>query len=441
MKKIIVLLLTLVLAFFMCACEQGVKTLEKLENIELPPLPAATEDAVPTEEVPEELVVSADDADIPEEADEAATVSYEVPELGDRVIVNISEVSREEYDPQNGEQLILTFSYETPHVTIQDRNDTAQAINEYIAMLDETYYTGNDYGAGTALGFNAMLEFAQDNYAYAVGSGEDVNLEFVASRSVTVGRADDTVLSLIYDDYVYTGGQSGQTVSKGYVFDTQTGERLVLADLTKDYEAFRTFLVEYLVTDGEGSGAESTRAEYEEIVNNLLDNGSWYFTNDSLVILSSEPEAEGALQNISLLYSEVNNVIDEKWQHWTPATKGGTGRFDIARMSDIEDGTVEIIDLVAVGEEGDEFCLKADGTVYDVKISSVHYTDAFYETAQLWYASHMSNCAVQLQVPLPDGMPVIMISYFSGQKQHNILLTHNEDGGPALADDSIEAVG
>ena len=137
-------------------------------------------------------------------------------------------------------------------------------------------------------------------------------------------------------------------------------------------------------------------------------------------------------------YEELNGVIDEKW---LPESKSEPGRFTIAPMDDIEDGTVEIIDFVSANHDGETYCVTAEGAVYDVRVSTVQYANSFFETEQLWYASHMSGCAIQLQASLPDGMPNLMISYTSGGERHSVLLTHGEEGGPALVDDSLEAVG
>ena len=173
----------------------------------------------------------------------------------------------------------------------------------------------------------------------------------------------------------------------------------------------------------------------------LLREGSWYFDLDGLVIFSDEGEMGSLVSGMiefHIPYAELRDVIDEKW---IPGEKNDAGRFVVAPMDDIDDGTVEIISLVTASDSGETYCVTAEGAVYDVRISTVHYSDGFYETALLWYASHMSGCAIQLQAQLPDGMPELMISYSSGGERHSVLLTHGEEGGPALVDDTIEAVG
>ena len=68
-----------------------------------------------------------------------------------QIIIAVENTQKQAYDPQDGTQLIPTFSYETPKIEILGRADAEKAINEYVAMLDETYVTGEDYGDGQEL--------------------------------------------------------------------------------------------------------------------------------------------------------------------------------------------------------------------------------------------------------------------------------------------------
>ncbi len=441
MKKGFVLLLTMVMAFSLCACEQGLATLEKLDDVELPPLPEVTEEVTPA---PEEQAPEASEAPAAEQP-----ADYEELDLANRVCVNIGRTAYTEYDPQNGSQLILNFSYETPRVQIEGRPEAAQAINDYLAMLDETFYTGNDYGAGSSMGYNMLLELAQDNYSYAVNSGTEMSLEYSDTRSASIARVDSAVLSILYNEASYTGGAHGNYGSRGYVFDVETGARLSLEDLSGDAAALSSFLVDYMVNTVESDESYAQRidlmeltegAGYADVLSPLLRDGSWYLSGEGLVIFSDLYEissyAAGPV-SFTIPYAELDGVLDAKW---LPQDKPGEGRFVISPMDQVEDGTVEIIDLVSDGREGESFCLRCEGTVQDVKISAGQYTDVFYETSALWYASHMSGCAVQLEARLPDGLPELMISYTSGGEPHSVLLTRGEDGGPALAE-NVEAVG
>ena len=88
MKRIISAILVLMLAMGLCACD-------KIGSVELPPLPTVTPEPTPTPE--------------PTETPAAEPV-------GGRVIVSVSRTEQDAYDPQDGTQRILSFSYETPTV-------------------------------------------------------------------------------------------------------------------------------------------------------------------------------------------------------------------------------------------------------------------------------------------------------------------------------------
>ena len=72
-------------------------------------------------------------------------------------------------------------------------------------------------------------------------------LELVSSRTVSVERMDDRVLTLLYNDYSFTGGAHGFYGDTGSSFDVETGKLLSLEDLSGDYDALAAFLTDYMV--------------------------------------------------------------------------------------------------------------------------------------------------------------------------------------------------
>lgn len=438
MKKTLAIILTLTLAFSLCACAE----LESLRDIELPPLPEAGASASPELSPEPSVEVTEPPVETPAPVEE---------QLNNRVIVSSSNTAIQEYDPQNGTELILTFAYESPLVYIEGRDAASAAINDYLALLDETYYTGNDHGVGTATGFNMLLELAQDNYSYVVANSiEDLGLEFSASRSANVARADAQVLSLVYSFYEFTGGVHGNYYDRAYVFDTETGAELSLDAITSDFDALTAFLVQYMVEKAESDSYYTERIDpsisseqYSAAFGQLIREGSWYFGADGLVIFSDTdelgPYAAGIIE-FTVPYDELEGKIEEKW---LPAERSGQGEFSISLLSDVPEGSIEIIDRVTADETGTEICLSVEGTVYDVKLSRVDYTDTFFETAQPWACSYMSNCAIQVLTTLPEGMPDLMLSYKTADGEtHTFLVSESgEDGSLILVDGLIEAVG
>lgn len=445
MKRIIAIALALVLAISLCGCAE----LENLKNVELPPLPdsdaqaAQAEDVIPTEDI-----------------DTSGSLAQST--LPNHVIVSMEGFSEQYFDPQNNEQLILTFSYETPRVYIEGRDAAMNAINEYVATLDETYYTGNDYGVtseydildGGISGVNAMLEAAIDNYSYSVESGAgDLPLEFSSERTARVERIDISVLSLVYSTYTYTGGAHGNYAQAAYSFDTESGERLTLDTLSADAAGLKAFLADYLVSlyNTDEDGYYSARV-YEDLMadadNNpvaeLVREGAWHFNDEGMVFSASPyelgPYASGIIE-FTVPYDALAEYIDGKYL--PPLHETAVGALTVKAQSAVEDGSVEIIDKVTVDPESEELCLFAEGTLYDLRLSTVEYSDKFYETAQLWACSYMNDCALQLETLVPDGMPKVMISWrdADGTGHAKLVTQSGENGEYILVDDDIEAVG
>lgn len=416
MKKLFSIVLLLIMLVALCACGP----MEKLQDVELPEPPKVEATGEPAAVEQEE----------PEQSEEEPSVLYEEPLA--RVIVNVSKTSEEHFDPAEGKQLILDFSYETPFVDISNRDSASNAINEYIAMLDETYCTGNDYGDGSGDGLNMLLEIAIDNFTYAYETGSDVNLEMSSNRTVSVERADDAVLSLLYYTYTYTGGDHGDYNYRAYVFDTSDGSLVNLDMLAADSKNF----IQSILALAKDQAADIT----EEMLTELLKEGAWYFSEKGLVIIA---EDESLPDFIEIPYEELDETIDKKWM---PKVYESEGKLDVILQSDFADGSMEVIDKVIADEYGEELCLVASGLVRNVRISKVGYTDytgKFYETAQLWNCSDMKDCAVQIQTDIPDGMPNLLISYLTadGQKISRLLSQSGEDGSLILVEDNIAAVG
>lgn len=428
MKKILVILLVAAMAFTMCACEE----LDKLKEVELPPLPTVepSQEPEPSEE--------------PEESPEPSGEPTEEVELGSRVIVAVGSKMEIHNAPDNEEQRILTFSYDVPQVHIEGNDDASSKINDHLAVLNELFYSGTGNGDG----LNALLEQAIDNYSYAKDTGAEIGLEFSYSRTAAAPRADSRVTSLLLTTHSYTGGAHGSYFDRGYVYDTQTGELLTLDKLSEDYDAFCEFAVGYIA---ELAKKDETYPELEqledlnEMAAAILREGSWYFDENGLVVFTDLEEfasyAAGIIR-FTIPYAELEKHIDSKW---LPVQRGeGEAALEVAMQSEVPAGSVTILDKVTVAQEGEELCLKAVGTVYDVKISSVEYNNKFYETAVHWMCSYMDNCAIQLLTIVPEGMPNLLISYTTADgEMHQYVISQSEDDGKIQLSEagSVESVG
>lgn len=444
MKKKLAILISLILCFQLCACTR----LERLKEVELPPLPTVSIRPEEQSEAPE-----------PTEAQPAETMEAAPAAAGDTedmtlpVIVSFQKTELVEYDPAEHEQKILTFSYLTPHVNIPGRDEAAAKINEYIGMLDETYYTGNDYGDGPSSGYNGMLEMAEDNFTYVYESGAELQLEFESIRDAKLPRADGRVLTLILGTSTYSGGAHGSYVNRAYVFDTRTGEIVTLDRLSPDLPALRSYLVQRMVemvkTDSTLNAAINgfvEEANWETSFAALLREGSWYLDDRGLVVFSDLYEISSyaaGIQSFVFPYEELVGRIDAKW---LPDAKNSRGTFSISSMESIENGSFPILDMLTLGEGMTQICLLSGERAYDVMLSRAYYsedTGSFYLSEPLWYCSCMENSALQLTADIPDGFPNLALSYRgdNGELHRCLISQSGEDGRLLLLEEGLSFVG
>ena len=436
MKKLITLVMLAALSVSLFGCS----AMDALKRVELPPLPTPR-----AQETAEETPVPTAESVV------APTPESKLPE---HVVVGIRRTENDCYDPENGTVKILAFSYDTPEVYIEGREAATEAVNEYIARLDETYVTGNDYGVGTSDGMNILLEMAQDNYTVAKENHLDIPLEFASDRSARTARLDAKCLNIIFTGYLYTGGAHGNYGDTAYVFDAESGEPLTLDKLSGDTAALTAYLageLERLRTeDKEGYFSERITEDYfidttpAQALAALVRDGAWYFDNEGMCVFSTPyeiaPYASGIVE-FHIPYASLSGHIDAKW---LPEERTGEGKLSVLYASELENGSTEVIDRVQANENGAELAVLVEGSIYQVTLSKVEYSGSFYETRRLWGCSYMKDCALQIAADIPDGMPNLMLSFLDAAgTPHSLLLTQSgEDGSLILMQaDEIRAIG
>ena len=152
------------------------------------------------------------------------------------------------------------------------------------------------------------------------------------------------------------------------------------------------------------------------------------------------PYAAG-ITEFRIPYAQLEGKIEPRFLF--PGDRTGKGRLTVDLLSNQEGGELPIVDKLVVSEDGQELCLMAEGEIYDVRICTVYYVDKFYENEQLWCASSLKNCSLQLQAVVPEGLPDLLITYYTadGERHGKLLSQSGADGSFMLVDDNIEAVG
>lgn len=173
-------------------------------------------------------------------------------------------------------------------------------------------------------------ELAQEAWGDMQAFLEDSDWETTGSLyaiedTISMKRGDDRIFSYVTTDYSYLGGAHPNFVYNGYNYDTKTGKRLTLRDVTEDYDslyaqvldtlrAFQEeqedfmFFEDYEDTvkgmfyrfsaeeDLEDGGM--TAADREEISDTAgtasdIDNIQWYLTDNELVVIFNRYDIAG----------------------------------------------------------------------------------------------------------------------------------------------------
>ena len=165
-----------------------------------------------------------------------------------------------------------------------------------------------------------------DMQAFLEGSDwETTGSLYAIEDTISMKRGDDRIFSYVTTDYSYLGGAHPNVVYNSYNYDTKTGKRLTLRDVTEDYDSLyaqvldtlRAFQEEHedfmffedyedtvkgmfygfsVEEDLEDSGM--TDADREEISDTAgtasdIDNIQWYLTDNELVVIFNRYDIAG----------------------------------------------------------------------------------------------------------------------------------------------------
>lgn len=132
-------------------------------------------------------------------------------------------------------------------------------------------------------------------------------------------RADDKVLSLIYNSYSETGGAHGFSSFDGASFDVETGELLSFEAIATDYDSFSNKVLTIIINEIEVKAQEIYIFEdYEDTIYSLWydDATTWYMSDTGLVFIYSPytlaTYADGSIV-VEVPYEDVADYMEDKY--------------------------------------------------------------------------------------------------------------------------------
>lgn len=272
-----------------------------------------------TEAVPAALSTAAEETgtavESREEAAEEATAEISVAEDPDTEIaefrkdtaIKVTVEDQKEEKKNDAGEVLVTISVQK--ATIEDKGyDALQKVLDQ--QSSDTYELAQE-------AWGDMQAFLEDNDWETTGSLYGIE------DTISMKRGDDRIFSYVTTDYSYLGGAHPNVVYNSYNYDTKTGKRLTLRDVTEDYDSLyaqvldtlRAFQEEHdmFFEDYEdtvkgmfyGFSAEEdledsdmTAADREETPDTAgtasdIDNIQWYLTDNELVVIFNRYDIAG----------------------------------------------------------------------------------------------------------------------------------------------------
>jgi hypothetical protein len=315
------------------------------------------------------------------------------------------------YSESSGDMLVMSTDYYEMSV----EEDGYPAVE---AILEEA----------NARSAEACEEFVETNReeAQEVVESLDGTVSYCESITPCIQRADAEIFSFTEGEYIYLGGAHGSYYVTGYTYDTQSGERLMLQDVTSDYDAFYQSVLDRLAeenTDGAffDTYPETVRQEFYE-----TDGPQWYVTTDELVLVFNQYDlAPYAAGTITLSY-EIENYPE------------------LFNDCIVYDGDSRISPLTAGTEKTGDF--NRDGEKESVYVSSsFNYDDYTSDLLIRWNGVESSfnfygDLSKAYLVETAD-QRVYLYAIYTEDDDWQVFYTFSFDGGSAALVDTIDNLG
>ena len=237
-------------------------------------------------------------------------------------------------------------------------------------------------------------EASLELYDAALQSAREVSVEnpdnlpyYSVKEEVTVRRADSRVFSLLFSGYVYSGGPHGQPYTLGAVFDSETGERLKLADVVTDVNLLPELAWEQLEAYWD-TDYFYDNLDLNKFFSDNLDSIEWVLDYNGLSIFFQHydiaPYASGA-QNVTLSFASHPELVKDKYRD-VPDSYGieivpekqffcdmdGDGKLDSLTVSPAKGAEYDFAKqkIVLNGESFEE-----DTGIFEIDLTLLHTAD------------------------------------------------------------------
>jgi len=213
------------------------------------------------------------------------------------------------------------ISYELIHIKDSgDEKSNGVDLSNLSEALEELDSEIENNAKGSAEEYKK--EYAEDDYFYTDDMDKNI-AEFSFTSKILIERADDDAVSLLLNNYEYTGGAHGSSSYVPYNFNTKSGQDIVFSDVLKDTTGLEDKVVAILKedypelfedSDSTFSPEQTARDDMNELASNPEKaSNPWYLTPSGVDFIFGEyelgPYASGS-QFVELSYDENKDMFN-----------------------------------------------------------------------------------------------------------------------------------
>ena len=204
------------------------------------------------------------------------------------ILIHYQRLSKT-YQNEDTQTDLLYTEYQKPTITISRNEAATSAIDAALSKEEENF-----------------LSYATNIFADAESiflQNPDTFSTYYADCTYEPQRNDDSIISLRQLSSSYTGGAHGNYSYRGLNFDSTTGSLLSLSDISTDKETLLEEAESYIRSQLDlprykEALPDSSEAVSSAIINEILTEDTWYFTNSGITFISNTdvlgPHAAGA---------------------------------------------------------------------------------------------------------------------------------------------------
>ncbi len=217
-------------------------------------------------------------------------------------------------------------------------NDKILKESEYMSVsMNELLVQGNESLQSSVSQWSKkrQKELVKQAEEWEESAKEEGMTSYYMNKQLKVACANQNILSICDYEEGYAGGAHGYHVYSGTNFDAKTGEKLAIADVVKEEEAFYKKAGEYIDTYLQEEYSDGLFPDCQETIDDMWtkEDLCWFFTASGITIVFNEyeigPYAMGIVF-VSLPYEEFADELKEEY-----VSNQAIGLYELEKNEDI----------------------------------------------------------------------------------------------------------